>query len=544
MRKSLALVVAAGVAGLFISTAAHAVEGTWIGPTNSGWSNGDAWQDGIIPNGQGDTAQYVGTGSQVTLVDVLGGVRVGTLKVASTSNISWQIRPVNDVIMDQDGAGPLRASIINDIQSTGATGNPAIFINNNTGWLTLNDDLFISNTSNSARTSGAVQMQTKINGNGNIWVENVSNNIAAGQITFTGQGNFGGHTTIAKGAVTFSRGDVFSPNPGNVVTIGSAAGGDATLAYVGGGFGAMENNFVAAANSEGTLVFVSNSSNTSDVSIKSTNTNAAVIQLNGDLSFNNRATNGSVFVIGNQVTGDGKLTKIGAGPMRVTHTNSYQGGTIVEEGSLSVGWAPDTPSPFGFHAATIGALGPGDVTVNRTGSLQIETGASANAIADLATLRLAGCDSAFGCSGGIFGIADGGHLQLDAGINEVVGALLLSSDGGANYVTQAPGTYGATGSGAMHILDEYFAGSGILTVAPMGIPGDHNENGVVDAADYVLWRKSPSSYGGPAGYTAFYENFGTSAPQNGSGSQAAPEPGTLLLLMLGILLACMGRQRG
>ena len=38
-------------------------------------------------------------------------------------------------------------------------------------------------------------------------------------------------------------------------------------------------------------------------------------------------------------------------------------------------------------------------------------------------------------------------------------------------------------------------GSGLLNVTTLpvvGVPGDYNNNGVVDAADYVLWRK-----GGP-----------------------------------------------
>ena len=538
MRKSLVLAVAAVTASLFFSTAAQAVIGTWIGPTNSTWSTNAAWQDGIIPNAQGDTAQYVAnSGSQITLVDVVGGVRVGTLRVASTTNISWQIRPVNDVIMDQDGAGPLRASIINDIQSTTTTNNPAIFINNNTGWLTLNDDLFISNTSNSTRTSGAVQMQTKVQGNGNIWIENISNNIGAGQVAFTGQGNFGGNTTIAKGAVTFTRGDIFSPNPGNFVTIGSTGGGDATLAAVGGGLGNIENNFVAAANSGGTLVFASNSSNSGNINIKSTNTNAAAIRLDGDLSFDNRATNGSVFVIGDPITGVGKLTKIGAGPMRVTHTNTYQGGTVVDAGSLAVGWADAINNGFGFYDATVGALGPGNVTVNTMATrLEIETGASANSIADTATLSLAG--------GGTPDFADQGYLELGAGINEVIGGLIL----GGLAQTNA-GTYGSTSSTATFQFDEYFSGTGLITLTPVGLPGDYNGNGVVDAADYVVWRKSPNVHGGdPAGYNTWRTNFGNGAALGagsglGSDHQAVPEPATLLLLVAAALFECVGRRR-
>ena len=42
--------------------------------------------------------------------------------------------------------------------------------------------------------------------------------------------------------------------------------------------------------------------------------------------------------------------------------------------------------------------------------------------------------------------------------------------------------------------------------------GDYNSNGVVDAADYVLWRKNPGGFGGtPAGYDAWRAKFGSSA---------------------------------
>ena len=80
----------------------------------------------------------------------------------------------------------------------------------------------------------------------------------------------------------------------------------------------------------------------------------------------------------------------------------------------------------------------------------------------------------------------------------------------------------------------------------VGVPGDYNDNGVVDAADYVLWRK-----GGPlqfevdtpgtvnaADYTAWRARFGKTTAGAGSGSvmiTEIPEPVTLLLVVLGLL---------
>jgi hypothetical protein len=77
------------------------------------------------------------------------------------------------------------------------------------------------------------------------------------------------------------------------------------------------------------------------------------------------------------------------------------------------------------------------------------------------------------------------------------------------------------------------------------VPGDYNGNGVVDAADYVLWRK-----GGPlqnevntpgtvdaSDYTAWRARLGNNTAGSGSGSLdggAVPEPSTSLLALLAI----------
>jgi autotransporter-associated beta strand protein len=468
MRKSTRVAAAACAASLIVTSAARAaVVGTWTSPvtgaSSENWSvagstaNG-GWSNGVVPNAQGDTGQYTTGLSCITLQDIVGGVTVGTLKVDGTNNASWQIRPANDVIMNQDGPGPGFASIINDIQDTAASkANPAIFINSSTGALVLQDDLFISNTSNSTRTSGAIQMQSKINGNGNITIENVSNNPAAAQVAFTGQGNFSGNTTIAKGAVTFTRGDIFTPSPGNIVTIGSAGKGAASLwAVNNGGVGNIENNFVAAAGSGGTLVFGAANTNAATVNIKSSAPTSS-IRLDGDLSFSNTGTNGLKLVIGDPITGVGKLTKIGPGMMRVVNTNPYQGGTVVDGGSLAVGNADAINNGFGFYPATAGTLGSGNVTVNAAATfLEIESGV-VDAIADTAAVSLAG--------GGAADVADNGYMLLDSGVNESVGSLLL------NGVLQPGGTYGSSASGAMFPNDEYFSGPGILTVASTPEPG-------------------------------------------------------------------------
>ena len=305
---------------------------------------------------------------------------------------------------------------------------------------------------------------------------------------------------------------------------------------MGGGLGNIENNFVAAANTGGTSIFAANPSTADIVNLKSTNTNAAFITLNGDLTVDNRATNGSVFIIGDPVTGVGKLTKTGPGQVLVTNTNNYSGGTVVDAGSLAVGHADAINNGFGFYIATDGTLGSGDVTVNGNDLLptQLEiqsTLAGIDVIADTATLSLAG--------GGTAGLADNGYALLDAGINETIGGLIL---GGIEQTTT--GTYGSSSSLAMFQDDEFFSGTGIFTLTLASLPGDFNGDHVVDAADYVLWRKG--NINGAQGYTDWRTNFGSGNPGSGASFNAAavPEPATLALCSLLIGLAGpLGRSR-
>jgi hypothetical protein len=71
-----------------------------------------------------------------------------------------------------------------------------------------------------------------------------------------------------------------------------------------------------------------------------------------------------------------------------------------------------------------------------------------------------------------------------------------------------------------------------MTVLP-GLPGDHNNDGVVDAADYVAWRKDPGSFGGdPDGYNDWVMHFGEPGAGGGNGNHApVPEPAACLLLL-------------
>ena len=83
-----------------------------------------------------------------------------------------------------------------------------------------------------------------------------------------------------------------------------------------------------------------------------------------------------------------------------------------------------------------------------------------------------------------------------------------------------------------------------LTSVPGTLTGDYNNNGIVDAGDYVIWRKDPNRT--QAQYDAWRANFGK-PPGSGAGMSAisatVPEPASVLLLLCSASIASCGRLR-
>jgi hypothetical protein len=105
----------------------------------------------------------------------------------------------------------------------------------------------------------------------------------------------------------------------------------------------------------------------------------------------------------------------------------------------------------------------------------------------------------------------------------------------------ARSTSGATLNGVFDFNISNLDYTGGTEYVPPSVPGDYNNNGVVDGADYVLWRD-----GGPlanevdnpgtvnaADYTEWRARFGnTSGAGSGLGAGAVPEPTAALLALL------------
>jgi len=195
---------------------------------------------------------------------------------------------------------------------------------------------------------------------------------------------------------------------------------------------------------------------------------------------------------------NGGLTKSGPGTLRLAGTNAYTGDTVVEAGKLTLGTATlDNAADVHLAAGTL---------------LELNT----------------------------------------SGATDIIDSLFI--DG----ASQPAGIWGAVGSGAQ-FTSELLAGSGFLQVStfvPPPLWGDYNENGTVDAGDYVVWRDAMDSGTalpnddtpgvGADDYQRWRTSFGQTNLGNGATSNAAvPEPASAVLACVagGVLHRFLARRR-
>jgi hypothetical protein len=72
-----------------------------------------------------------------------------------------------------------------------------------------------------------------------------------------------------------------------------------------------------------------------------------------------------------------------------------------------------------------------------------------------------------------------------------------------------------------------------LSLAPEVGDADYNGDGLIDAGDYVAWRKNPDAFGGdPTGYNNWRTNFGMTSGGGGFSGATVPEPVGIFPLVL------------
>lgn len=257
-------------------------------------------------------------------------------------------------------------------------------------------------------------------------------------------------------------------------------------------------SYTLSAGTGGSLVLNNSSSAATLTSNQGSHTISTPVQLASSL---NAAINAGTFTISGAVSGAGGLTKSGAGTLALTATNSYTGNTTVQAGKLSL--------------------------TNR-------------GLADSADVFL----------------ATGATLDLKfTGIPDLIDSLFI------NGTSMPVGTWGATGSSAQ-FTSSLLTGTGLLqitTYVPSFLAGDYNSNGIVDTADYIIWRRNVGAASipnrdtqntglvGQADFNTWRANIGkmvgAAAGLEPNAIAAVPEPATYLLLLAALAVMYPGLLR-
>ncbi len=469
-------------------------------------------------------------------------VQGGTLKLgpnfSMSSNRSWKV--ADGAVLDVNGksmTANLEGLASNDIagSSNGAGGT---IINSSATPVTLTFTPASGNRSSGAVVTGDVSLILAATG--------------ASNQTLTGQSSYSGTTTINSGTMILGAHNTLP------VTTPLAVNGHASLG--------------AVLNMNGFSQTVRSLSGTTDAV-------PGNIQNNSAANASSLTINGTTSTTYSGVLGGGagmmSLVKAGSGTQTFAGANTYTGTTLVNGGVLAVngthtGGGAYTVNPGG----TLG--GNGSITTNNA-NVVVTTGGSLAPGASAGTLTFD-----LGTGGlNLAGVNSGGfkfELDTPAASDKVVisnastaldlGTLDFSDFtftnlGGVTANTDyvlfdalsaftatlgtASGTFG--GFNAMLQLDKTTNFDVVLKVGTaLANLGDFNNDGKVDAADYVVWREA---IGTQVKYDEWRANFGnmyfgssTASLVAGNGNSAVPEPSTCLsFVVLSALVAIVRRRR-
>ncbi|HEX3602290.1 MAG TPA: autotransporter-associated beta strand repeat-containing protein [Lacipirellulaceae bacterium] len=420
----------------------------------------------------------------------------------------------------------------------------------------------------------------------------ITDNNTGGLVALRGASTYDGPTELLGGTLqvnSLANGGISSP-----IGKSSAAASNLLLdygvfQYVGTG-GSTDRSFTLAPGS-----VTVNASGVNNAAIAFTSNASIVMAGTGSHGLNLEGTstgdNVMGLAIGDQGTNKTTVFKQGTGTWVLTNTaNSYTNNTAVNEGRLKLGASgviPDASIITIFSTGGVFDLNGFDETVKSieggSGSVALGsntltfanpngetysnpiTGAGGRIIkAGSGKLTLSGTNTytgdtvvqngdlsiskAYLAIGSDVRLSTGSTFELNFAGNDTIHSLYI--DG----VSVAPGTWGGLTSTATH-KSALIAGTGVLFVGT-GILGDFNNSGVVDAADYIVWRNNlgtsntlanSGGLGTPVGqaqYNLWRSHFGATA---GSGSGmldavAVPEPTALVQIAM-VVAALLFRRR-
>jgi autotransporter-associated beta strand protein len=400
---------------------------------------------------------------------------------------------------------------------------------------------------------------------------NVSGTIG-GQVVFD-TGSDGGTATVTAQASTVAGA------PGGLIQIHNSGHlGSATLIANGGATAVNGGRILfGSAGAGDSARLVVNAGASADFSLNAPHGGTTVGSIEGAgnfylgaslLTVGNRNTSttvsGTISNVGGSTAGvGGMLSKVGTGTLTLSGANTYTGlttvaaGTLVVNGSIPGGVVVKTGATIKGTGTIVGTVAceggslcafgnsPGTITV---GGLNLMSGSTLEYEFGATRDRIVLTNNGSVTLGGLL------DLSILAGFNPAPGETFQLFEGAIGSVT---GAFSAINAPIFngHTLDLVYSANQVTLKVIDAIlpPGDYSLNGIVDAADYTIWRDNfgsgtslpndPSSGVGNDDYLRWKSHFGEAT---GSGASAAvgpavPEPTALALVIAALF--CLGTWR-
>ena len=399
-----------------------------------------------------------------------------------------------------------------------------IFDSNSTGTVTTNNDLLTALKGITlANVPGTV-------GSNPVSISGNALSLGAGGINFAGTSDTPGPATqdLAIGAnlsLSAAQNWKLGGNNDVTLTIGTSSantvdlnGNALTLQHVGTAQHMIINSSIHDGSSAGSLVFkASAGSSQTQFRLLGTNTfsggastygSKQVIQLGSST-----VKSGSTIVSG--PLGTGGITINPASPSNggITYLEAYGGNRTLDNDIEMVHTASlyvTTSVGEANHSLTLN----GTVTLDQNATILTDS-ASSGGSGDLifnGNVMLTGASGTKLTTGeSPSAVAHPGKVIYNGNILQTAGNYTLIVTNGTNTY---PVTVQLNGQNT-------FDGGVTLSAGGAATSGDYNRDDQVDAADYVIWRKDPTSHGGDPGYNTWRSNFGntyTAGIQLGSSS--------------------------
>jgi autotransporter-associated beta strand protein len=463
---------------------------------------------GVVQNAAAVTASWAKTGNGDV---VLGGAAANTYS-GLTRLFGGRL------IIEKDGAlgtsGSTTGATGNTFQNAGSASTIAFRAPSGSSGFTYNTFEVINTNGTGAPGFGQVD---------NL----VGDNIFTGQIAFDGPTSGGARQVsvgVASGSLNvtggiYARGSDGSPR--NFSKLGSG-----TLIVSGDGGAVTSNSLVAP------LVNSTFNVNAGTVEMRGPSLSAA--NLPGVTTWN--VANGAALVASTGRFSTGTVNVASGGQFNLTG-GSTDLASVVLSGTGSFGFTGGTLHAQTFQGSLTnqgGTLAPG-ATIGSTaiaGNYVQQSGAKLET--EIGGLVAGTSFDALSVTGNA---ALGGSLDVSlvGGFTPTPGQKFTVLSAGS--VTYNGLALGGSAASAFYML----VGSSSVTLQAAGIPGDFNFDGVVDAGDYIVWRKGPGYL--PSYYDLWRAHFGETGGAGNANHVSVPEPLASILLLVGLPLLLRGRSR-